>query len=101
MMPSDNDKKYMEWMRSQITAHQRNEVSLSELVGNLESIANQMESLSAEDRKHFIEYWGDLEQVNAITKDRSMQRPDEIAQKIVADAIAKLNQWIERVEQAV
>ena len=95
-MVSESDRRYLEWMRKQIDAYDRSELSLGGLIGDLESLLAQMESLTAEDRQTFIEHWGDLEQVYAVVLDTGTEQLDDIGQKIADDAVGNLKQWIKK-----
>jgi hypothetical protein len=96
-MVSDSDRRYLEWMRKQIDAYDRSELGLAGLIGDLESLVGQMESLSVDDRQEFVGHWGDLEQVYAVVLDRGMEQLDDVGMKIVNDAIDNIKHWIERM----
>lgn len=90
IMDNDYDKRQLELMLKKITLYRRDDLILLNLINDLGSLVDVLETVDDSWKEEFRNWVWDLEEIYAVALDRKQQSLDAEDSRIIVNALDKI-----------
>ncbi len=91
---SEYDERQYQLMREFISAYERRNLPLINLIGKLEALLGCLQNVSSDWRNDFLKQWGVLEDVYSVSVDQGTTYLNDEAHLLITSALSEIKQLI-------